>query len=78
MDKQVPIFLSDILAGTLTQDANGMLIFKYDNQYLTNEKVMPLSCSLPLQVQDFYGAEAHTFFVGLLPEESELRQLPKV
>jgi len=34
MDKQVPIFLSDILAGTLSQNANGILIFKYDNQYL--------------------------------------------
>ncbi len=43
MDKQVPIFLSDILAGTLSQNANGILIFKYDNQYLTNEKAIPLS-----------------------------------
>lgn len=78
MDKQVPIFLSDILAGTLSQNANGMLIFKYDNQYLTNENAIPLSYSLPLQVQEFYGAVAHTFFVGLLPEESELRQLAQI
>jgi len=29
-------------------------------------------------VQEFYGAVANTFFVGLLPEESELRQIAQI
>jgi len=75
LDKLVPIFLSDALIGILTKDANGTLIFKYDSKYLENKDAVPLSCSLPLQKQEYYGSSAHTFFVGLLPEESELKQI---
>lgn len=75
MDKLEPVYMRGTLVGTLHADRYGMLIFKYDAAYLLAKEATPLSASLPLQEHEYYGGAAQTFFAGLLPEESELKQI---
>ncbi len=44
---------------------------------MNSQNATAISQSLPLQLNEFYGAQAHTFFSGLLPEEEELRQIAR-
>jgi serine/threonine-protein kinase HipA len=75
MNKSEFVYINDILAGTLEVDSYGMLLFKYDSDYLQSKSAIPLSSSLPLQEQQYSGGAAQSFFVGLLPEETELKQI---
>jgi serine/threonine-protein kinase HipA len=68
-DKNVNVYLSESLAGVLSVDEYGILVFRYDKQYLES-KGQALSCSLPLQSEEYSGGAAHNFFSGLLPEEA--------
>jgi HipA-like protein len=74
MNKSEFVYINDILAGTLEVDSYGMLLFKYDSDYTQRESAIQLSSSLPLQEQQYSGGAAQAFFVGLLPEETELKQ----
>jgi len=73
--RQLSVFLTGIEVGHLEVDENGTLCFQYNAAYLKKEKAVPLSASLPLQKEQFYGMAAHSFFTGLLPEEDELQQI---
>ncbi|MFT5724454.1 MAG: serine/threonine-protein kinase HipA [Bacteroidia bacterium] len=75
--KDVDIYLFEDLVGKLSVDRYGTLSFQYDSKYLTSEKSAPISCSLPLKEELYYGQEAHTFFQGLLPEETQLQNISK-
>ncbi len=59
--------------GTLSM-ADGRLSFSYTTEWLKYGKAIPLSCSLPLQVEPFDDQKTRPFFAGLLPE-GEMRRL---
>jgi serine/threonine-protein kinase HipA len=75
MNKSEFVYINDVLTGTLEVDDYGMLLFKYDSDYTQRKNAIPLSSSLPLQEQQYSGGAAQAFFVGLLPEETELKQI---
>ncbi|OAI13400.1 toxin HipA [Methylomonas koyamae] len=52
----------------------GRLQFSYSADWLQQADAVPLSCSLPLQVEVFNDQQTRPFFAGLLPE-GKLRQL---
>ena len=52
----------------------GRLQFSYSADWLQQSDAVPLSCSLPFQVEVFNDLQARPFFAGLLPE-GKLRQL---
>lgn len=52
----------------------GRLQFSYSADWLQQADAVPLSCSLPLQVEPFNDQQTRPFFAGLLPE-GKLRQL---
>jgi serine/threonine-protein kinase HipA len=77
MENKVHIFFFDQRAGELSQDKYGMLTFQYDQEYVANNG-SPISHSMPLTNEVYYGNEAHAFFTGLLPEEEMLTATAKV
>lgn len=77
MENKVNIFFFDQLAGELSQDKYGMLSFQYNQEYIA-KKGVPISHSMPLTSEKYYGNEAHAYFTGLLPEEDMLTATAKV
>ena len=77
MENKVNIFFFDQLAGELTQDKYGTLLFQYNQEYIA-KKGVPISHSMPVTSEIYYGNEAHAYFTGLLPEEDMLTATAKV
>lgn len=65
--RQGEIWVNNQLAGVLTEDDNGYH-FKYQQEYLEQEKVLPVSLTLPLQEDPFHSENLFPFFDGLIPE----------
>lgn len=65
--RQGEIWVNNQLAGVLTEDDNGYH-FKYQQEYLEQEKVLPVSLTLPLQKDPFHSENLFPFFDGLIPE----------
>ena len=68
MENKTSVFFFDQLAGELSQDKYGTILFKYNQEYVANNGA-PVSHSMPLTREIYYGNEAHAYFTGLLPEE---------
>ncbi len=71
MKNKLNVYFFDQLAGELSQDKYGTLSFRYNSDYI-NSKGTPISYSMPLTKEEYYGNEAHAYFTGLLPEEEML------
>ncbi len=76
--KRLLVYLNRDAVGTLTQDANGLLGFCYDPEWLRNPVAMPLSRSLPLREEPFHGNHARPFFAGILPDEGPRQQIAAI
>lgn len=78
MSKVLYVFLNDYCAGIYQQDKSGRKSFSYLQEYLDHSKAIPLSNSLPLKPELFGDKVCHSFFGGLLPEESQRRIVAKI
>jgi len=67
------VLMNGILVGQLEKTAGGGLAFKYDLQWLSSSNARPLSLSLPLATQQFFGDIVHHFFDNLLPDNPQVR-----
>jgi serine/threonine-protein kinase HipA len=76
MDNKTSVFFFDQLVGELSQDKYGTIIFQYNLDYV-NKNGAPISHSMPLTREIYYGNEAHAYFTGLLPEEEMLTATAK-
>lgn len=65
--RQGEIWVNDQKAGVLTEDDTGYH-FKYQQEYLEQEKALPVSLTLPLQKDPFHSENLFPFFDGLIPE----------
>lgn len=61
------VFLSDLFAGTITEDENGYC-FTYDKEYLLLADAEPVSLTLPLSEKPYTSKVLFPFFDGLIPE----------
>src|SRR5436190_4156426 len=68
MTRSAKIFVNDLLAGILTESAESEYTFKYDTDYLLNEKNNPVSLTLPKQEEAYTSDTLFPFFDGLIPE----------
>jgi len=73
MSYLLAVYLFDRRVGDLAL-VEGRLQFSYSADWLQHADTVPLSRSLPLQVEPFNDLQARPFFAGLLPE-GKLRQL---
>ncbi len=67
------VYLHERLAGYLEQEEDGQLSFIYIESYLTSDRAMALSNSLPLRREIFSSKECRGFFSGILPEGEKRR-----
>lgn len=65
--RQGEIWVNNQMAGVLTEDENGYQ-FTYQQEYLELEKALPVSLTLPLQIDPFHSENLFPFFDGLIPE----------
>lgn len=65
--RSAKIYMHDLWAGTLTEDEDGYH-FQYEQEYLTKEKVKPVSLTLPLTGKRITNQVLFPFFDGLIPE----------
>ena len=70
MARTLDVYLHRDLAGRLTQNEHGDMVFNYDESWMEKPGAIPLSNSLPLRKQRFNRRECRAFFAGILPEES--------
>lgn len=65
--RKAQVFYHNILAGTIWETEEGYT-FRYDENYLKNEKSEPVSLTLPLQKESYQSKILFPFFDGLIPE----------
>jgi serine/threonine-protein kinase HipA len=65
--KQGFVYLSNVLAGILTEDNNGFS-FCYDATFLQSDNVQTISLTLPLTEKPYQSNVLFPFFDGLIPE----------
>ena len=65
--KQAKVFISNTLAGILTEDEAGYE-FMYLPEYLASVSAIPVSLTLPLSDKPYRDKVLFPFFDGLIPE----------
>ncbi len=68
MARTAKVFVNNLLAGVLTESAEGEYSFKYDSDYLANEINNPVSLTLPKRQEAYTSDILFSFFDGLIPE----------
>ncbi|WOC53184.1 phosphatidylinositol kinase (plasmid) [Bergeyella porcorum] len=63
--RQAQVFYKDFLAGTISEDENGYT-FVYDENFLLQENVKPISLTLPLRQEPYFSKILFPFFDGLI------------
>ncbi len=76
--KRLTVYLNRDTVGMLTQDAGGLLAFRYAPEWVQKPGAIPLSRSLPLRKEPFRGKHARPFFAGILPDEGPRQQIAAV
>src|SRR5690242_15368094 len=67
------LLMNGILIGKLEKSSRNGLSFLYDEKWLRTPGARPISLSLPLVNQPFYGDVVYNFFDNLLPDNPQIR-----
>lgn len=65
--------MNDMHVGELEKTSQGSLKFTYHHDWLNQAGARPISLSLPLVSQPFYGDVVYNFFDNLLPDDQQVR-----
>jgi serine/threonine-protein kinase HipA len=68
------VFLNGRLVGRLRRQASGAIDFQYDGDWLAWEYALPVSLSLPLREDRFFGDPVIAVFDNLLPDNDQIRR----
>ncbi len=71
MTGSLSVWCDGAIAGTLSRDDDGNMLFAYSGTWLADPARPALSHSLPKQAAPFERRRARAFFAGLLPEEQQ-------
>jgi len=75
MSKHLDVYFDTIKAGTLSQETDGALNFRYSQSYLVDTKSRAISYSMPLSDNAYKDNIVRPFFSGLLPDEGARQRL---
>ncbi len=67
MSRRGNVYVQGTFAGVITEGEEGYL-FKYDDKYLSMDKALAVSLTLPLQKEEYRSNVLFPFFDGLIPE----------
>ena len=62
------VLFDDIPAGVIEERPDGMVVFRYLEEYLARPDAKPVSLTLPLSPEPVETTGLHPFFDGLVPE----------
>jgi len=62
------VYNNGILAGTIEKDNDGSYLFAYDDSYFYDNKLPPVSLTLPKTQRSYRSQKMFSFFYGLLSE----------
>lgn len=62
------VYVYDRLAGTISEDSDGLFRFAYEKDYLKANDALPVSLTLPLSTEAYESDQLFPFFDGLIPE----------
>ena len=65
--RRAKVYMHKEFAGLLVENEEGYF-FQYDEDYLNNPAVKPVSLTLPLRTETFTSKTMFPFFDGLIPE----------
>lgn len=68
------VLLNNRLIGHLSKEPGGGIDFRYAESWLTRERIVPVSLSLPLREEPYRGAPVAAVFENLLPDSEALRR----
>lgn len=68
------IFLNGALVGLLHRAASGAIAFQYAQDWLRRDDAFPVSLSLPLREDRYFGAQVISVFDNLLPDSDAIRR----
>lgn len=75
MTRSLAVWWDNRFVGSLKLNEYGEPEFQYAADWLAHDEALPISVSLPLQAEAFSRRESLPFFEGLLPEESQRRDI---
>ncbi|MBN9085191.1 MAG: toxin HipA [Rhizobiales bacterium 65-9] len=68
------VFLNGRLVGRLNRQSSGAIDFEYDPSWLAWDHALPVSLSLPLREDRYFGAPVIAVFDNLLPDSIPIRR----
>ncbi len=68
------VYMNGIRVGMLAREANGTLVFTYDNDWLNWKGTRPISLSMPLTETPYTGQVVERYFNNLLPDNDLIRK----
>ena len=72
-NRTLSVLMNGVLIGQLEKTTKGGLTFGYDKAWLNTPGARPISLSLPLVEQPFFGDVVYNFFDNLLPDNQQIR-----
>lgn len=66
--RQAFVYVDNQKAGIIQETEDGEFVFQYLSDYLLKPHALPVSLTLPLQVESFQNKTLFPFFDGLIPE----------
>ena len=73
--RKVAVYYGDIYAGQLTELARSNYVFAYDEDYLADKSLPPVSVNLPKTQQVYHAERIFPVFTNMLPEGANRRAL---
>lgn len=77
MSRSLDVYFASDKAGQLQQKEDGSLEFTYWPNYLSSDRAVAISVSMPLQEAPFADRITRPYFSGLLPDEGARRRLAR-
>jgi serine/threonine-protein kinase HipA len=66
--RKAAIYYKDVVAGILTETAEGEYVFQYDEKYIIDYPTQLLSFTMPVTKKKYTDKRLFPFFEGLIPE----------
>lgn len=73
--RKLEIYFGDRYAGLLSELGKGNYVFSYDDSYLVDKDVPPISVNLPKNKKVFQADHIFPIFTNMLPEGANRRAL---
>ena len=73
--RTVDVFYGDVYAGQLAELAKGNYRFTYDDSFLANSSMPPVSVNLPKSSKVYHSERIFPVFITMLPEGANRKAL---